>query len=497
MTGRKKQRKGKNRALSRCGLAAFLAFLAFLLISATGCSRYSFLNAFRKNAGGSISENQTAGEQEFNYADYLRSATRPEAFTEKVIQKIENLQPVNDFEDRPVEDYYERRETTQMELPENPYELRAADPDQYEAVAGEMASVFFDSYKYENAKNIRDDSVEPERFYSYTEVISTQMIAGDRKKFAVSVLLKLRDVKENSIYTQFGDETRDGDMNCEVVVLGEQTTDYTFTLLGVANTEDVSQRMNLSEYLVRFETLQKTQNDYKIENGVLYVTYDGKQTWKSVPVSMEKLFATRPETEKSGITKLESESYTIAMDRTCFLYGGTQDVPVTLLTSTDAGETWDEQILTDYSAARRCFVGFAQHEFGYILICGDKTGGQEAASLFVSKDGGETWEDEGLVSVTSPALGVIFTDENTGFIQYTSGENPYINMTLDGGRTWETLKIEAPQSYYSMAYELHFENGKGIFYAGQPEYAELAGELYKFESEDGGRTWRAVGKVRI
>ena len=76
---------------------------------------------------------------------------------------------------------------------------------------------------------------------------------------------------------------------------------------------------------------------YKIEGETLSISYDNGGTWKSVPITMDQLFGEDTQTDRISLL---SGSYYIAPDKTFFVYGGREKMPVTMIVSEDAGETW-------------------------------------------------------------------------------------------------------------------------------------------------------------
>jgi len=68
-------------------------------------------------------------------------------------------------------------------------------------------------------------------------------------------------------------------------------------------------------------------------------------------------------------------------------------------------------------------------------------------------------------------------------------------QTSNGGKTWEHVSIESPDSGWTMVYEPQLQGEDYVFYVGQDGYAEMSGILYKYVSKDKGKTWEIDGKV--
>src|SRR5262245_53224107 len=166
----------------------------------------------------------------------------------------------------------------------------------------------------------------------------------------------------------------------------------------------------------------------------------------------------------------------------------------TVYATTDGGRGWKPQSLD--SDADISFIYFIDLNRGWMLgksgaKAGDENEGEN--TLFITADGGRTWERKPMPNVTS----LQFTNAKTG---WAVGKNSTLLKTTDGGLEWYKVigveKLIGPRgdsSNYSFGFsDIHFTDAKhgwllGNFY-GRPR-GEIGGV---FTTSDGGANWRRV-----
>jgi photosystem II stability/assembly factor-like uncharacterized protein len=109
----------------------------------------------------------------------------------------------------------------------------------------------------------------------------------------------------------------------------------------------------------------------------------------------------------------------------------------------DGGQTWAEQ----HSPAEITLtaVDFVDVLHGWAVGFPTNSGGDQRA-VFHTSDGGQSWEPQEPGSIFSPLWDVQFIDQNRGYIvgvDYVSAWGPPVFRTLDGGATWEKVKMAA------------------------------------------------------
>ena len=242
----------------------------------------------------------------------------------------------------------------------------------------------------------------------------------------------------------------------------------------------------------------ETQYTYKIENKKCFVSYDGGQSWKEVPVPIETLAEVGD--GHSHYNQLQEGSYVITPEKTAFVYGGTMETGLMIVYTEDQGETWETTAIdSQMNSVRVKFASFPTKEKGYIIAAGGRTMSQEGQLIYATSDGGATWNQAGEGPSTWLLQSAGFVDENVGFMSYpkVKGQDTNFYRTDNGGKTfspiilpikeeWEEVFI-APQTPY-------FENETLILLIGQGDQGDFQGGrvMAKYQSTDMGKTWEYV-----
>lgn len=466
--------------------------LLIIMLIFTGCGRYTFFNELKNEIKQRVGKDPYLEKIDTKMESYS-SYDRPLGFTKEALEGIAKLTPAKKEELYHKEDDYETVDISTIEAPKNPYEIRLSDPDQYVNGAEDFINAYF-NYFVNEAGGYRNAPIE--RKIDYIDVTHNVVIAGDIEEFAIETIVEIHVPNvQNTIYSEYGIAGRDGAIHCEFTIHGRQISDYTFELVGIVQSERARTVIDTDIDFVRGDPQRHSPYDYKIEEDILSVTYDGGKQWNEVPISMDQLFARGDGNGAKKSSTLESGSYFISPELTAFIYGGSSDYPVTVILSKDGGKTWTKHIVNDRRGIRRNFISIIGQNI-YVLSSGDRTMSQEFSELYVSKDEGETWErvaapfPEGSFLVT----GFTFLTDDLGFITVKSTQSPSLYRTEDGGTTWNKVEIEHPK-YYTMAYAPEGEKENLILYVGVQEYGEMEGILRKYRSEDQGLTWIEEGFV--
>lgn len=161
----------------------------------------------------------------------------------------------------------------------------------------------------------------------------------------------------------------------------------------------------------------------------------------------------------------------------------------------------------DYQIAEEFYLS---ENLGYRLAVTGAAAGSRFYSLFISNNGGETWEvlNRDPFGSSGGAAGMIFIDEKLGFLALSHSGGSYADLyrTEDGGLSYE--KVEMPKvkvalgdgedynpfDFPEMPYE---ENGVLNLLVGQGSDGDYNGNcdgLYK--SNDKGKTWEYVKEMK-
>jgi len=271
----------------------------------------------------------------------------------------------------------------------------------------------------------------------------------------------------------------------------------------------ISGEKERDEYKHEYEAeipYENQQYTYKIENRIVYVSYDNGSTWKEVHVPLEALVAVGD--GRPYYNKLQEKSYVITPEKTAFVYGGTRDNPLMMIHSEDGGITWKtSEISKTLDSTRVKFCSFPTATVGYVIATGGRTMSQEGQIIYKTTNGGDTWKEMGAGPSTWLLQSAGFVDENLGFMSYPKVEGAVTNfyITQDGGKTFEPVILPVhKEEWMGVIFEPfiqpetpYVQNGQLFLLVGQGEQGDFKGGtvMAKYRSEDGGKTWSFVELV--
>jgi hypothetical protein len=345
---------------------------------------------------------------------------------------------------------------------------------------------------------------------SYASFTRFQFLEGDNDAFEVAVIFQVQ-LGEGVQKTNWGQVEEDGMVRDLVWKLGiRRDGDRTYTLEKIEKLTDSSIGLpsvqDSEEYKNEVELLEdKDQYLYEIVDDTLKVTYNNKEGWVEVPVTIDELF----EGDYNGPTRdLIEGSYVITPERTAFVLGG--HGPVHVLLSTNQGETWEKVLVTnEMPGVRLRILGFTSEQDGYLILTGGRTMSSEGHLVFKTNDGGQSWyKTESVTETMSLVTDAGFISNEIGFISFGSFNRegqpprPWLYRTGDGGNTWEEVAVPIPDEYkgYFTEAEVPVFNGEeGTLLVNQgPNGDYLGGNvLAKFTSDDSGKTWTFAGLVDV
>lgn len=232
------------------------------------------------------------------------------------------------------------------------------------------------------------------------------------------------------------------------------------------------------------------EETYYIDDGVLYVTYDGGGTFAEVPDGYERVCR-----ETNGLydENLEDGSYLISPEFTAFL--GFDSEGTVMIYSTDQGAVWQESRITDLGYKAGTYL--SRIGDGCVAVFAmDRSLGTDYYGIWMTDDM-KTWRQistgESMMSNVSAAFWV---DAQTGY--YASGqEQSVFYRTVDQGQTWQEITLpQADAVIEKMGYnpfdqveQFYLENGVYYMVVGQGDDGDYTdqGNLIKalFRSEDG------------
>lgn len=229
-------------------------------------------------------------------------------------------------------------------------------------------------------------------------------------------------------------------------------------------------------------------NDYKIKNGILYVSYDGKNVIE-VPGDF------------SEVNDFGDGTYQIEEYKTFFVYN--KSGLEYLIYSDDMGKSWNTVNLDSTSVQDLQFVNT---NVGFMLEFKDVAMGIAFGDIKKTTDGGKTWQvvfngfgDEG-EKIFERGSKIKFFDESLGFIIMpdANGNTCELYITKDGGISFIRMNVQQTEEDINIYdyYELPEKDDDGILTleVGQGSDGDYEGGNSKiFTSTDNGNTWEFKG----
>lgn len=227
--------------------------------------------------------------------------------------------------------------------------------------------------------------------------------------------------------------------------------------------------------------------------GGVWKTTDGGVTWNNIS---DGYFNT------TGIGDV-----TVAPSDPNIIYVGTGEGPVRgvktshgdgVYKSTDAGKTWKHIGLEATRHISRVFVHPRNPDKVYVAAQGNPWGPNEERGIYLSNDGGDTWEKILYVNENSGFADLTVDASNPNFMMATSwdfnrkpwvvqsgGPGSRVHKTTDGGTTWKEINKGLPKLKGKMGIDISPANPKIVYMA--IEALEREGGVYR--SDDGGESF--------
>ena len=289
---------------------------------------------------------------------------------------------------------------------------------------------------------------------------------------------------------------------CYVIALNEdckldEETDIlenggTITLVevSIARTKtDILQCINYKgENLSNYNSVNVEANDYKIKNGILYISYDGESV-KEVPGDF------------SDVQEFEDGTYQVEEEKSFFVYRN--DEKEYLIYSDDMGINWNTVELGNTSVQ---VMQFVNTNVGFMLEFKDVAMGIAFGDIKKTTDGGKTWQvvfngfgNEG-EEVFRRGSRIKFFDENLGFMTMpeVSGNTSELYITRDGGISFTRMNVQQTEEDSAIYdyYELPEKDDDGTLTleVGQGSDGDYEGGNSKiYYSYDEANTWEFKG----
>ena len=184
-----------------------------------------------------------------------------------------------------------------------------------------------------------------------------------------------------------------------------------------------------------------------------------------------------------------------------FSYFSESQKKIAMEYSNDGGESWNQTFIPyqEYGGPNEAHISFVDEQTGYLLYCSDPAAGKMTKVLYVSKDGGKSFEkkaDLSDVTRNHPYDMLFFTEQLGYMVTKYYGDEGYLYQTQDGGLTWNQVTLEIPN-------EKAFSYVEGVLLEKEEDSKEEATLLLqgvgekenvslKYITKDSGMTWMLV-----
>ena len=234
------------------------------------------------------------------------------------------------------------------------------------------------------------------------------------------------------------------DQNCKI----DEKTNFikkggTITLAEVSMDKTIAESLYCMTYkneddMSNYNVVYVPKNEYKIQNGILYLSFDGKNTIE-VPGDFSAM--------SSGY---KEHNYQISEEKTIFYY--VKANKRYLVYTDDMGENWNTVEIENKSTIQN--IHFINSNIGFMLRIDDAAMGTALGRISKTVDGGKSWTDifmgigkESKVFRTSSQIK--FVNENVGFLTMpiSGGERCELYITKDGGKNFNKLEFNESDIY--------------------------------------------------
>lgn len=351
----------------------------------------------------------------------------------------------------------------------------------------DVTNTFFNEYIKKGKSSYEEKGMKA--VYTNKETV---IVAGDKNEFMSMVYFDV-DISVNGKkdFTSSYHKMRikkDSNGNYVLIDEGNMVDRQNLSIVNYSNKQKQNEELTEINKEVSTNEAKKALGIYyqMIPNG-LQLSYDKKKNWVNVPIPNEYLISVFD----FDNNKLKENAYYISHKKTAFISHLNSNILIII--TDDKGKTWNEVKLEDAYQGGDLFIGFSNQNIGYCVITTDVAMGKQYSYIYITKDGGKTYNEIGNTNEVYPRIitGVGFLDENIGFVgfRYENDNNPTVYRTEDSGSTWEKLDIKLPNDYiddYATPLNLKFENDIIIL----PVKLRDSGNIINFISTDKGLTFK-------
>lgn len=243
---------------------------------------------------------------------------------------------------------------------------------------------------------------------------------------------------------------------------------------------------------------------YSLQNNELNLTFNQGNDWTKVPIEKDQLFSGEYNGNKQ---RLIENSFLLTEALVGFLYSDGidwEDESIMYMYSTDQGQSWKQSVVKEpFVGLRFRKVDFLNDNFGYIIISGYRTMSAEGSWVFLTDDGGASWQETENTEVTRLIYDGGFIDERTGFLSFgtINPDEPDVYLTEDGGHSWNQAIFNIPNEYQNIFVSAEVPTKEtdhlSVLVNQGPNGDYQGGKVKgKFISSDNGKTWSFQKEVK-
>lgn len=418
---------------------------------------------------------------------YLVNPQLNEFNTEAVNHMIKRTPLYGDaFTDQTMTDAFDSIDDFNMLTIPNHYDVAVSDPDRRADNITKIMDIYFRSYMTEELQEAYDETSV--YYSSIAELTDMKLLSEDKDGYVAYVSFKYfySDTQTDEFNAQIAKwgylaDTPSGTyLYGSVCIDVDRLSDYVYELVGIAGSE---------------ETMAAYKEAYP-DNAILYDT-------EIVEITARVADKQRASVNQGTLHDVQSGSCYVSESLIVLSFGGSYDVPVTVLVSTDAGDNYSKIVVDrELTDVRALFVSHPEgSNFVYLLVTSGRVMSEEGTCIYKSTDLGTTWEQ---IDAAQPNDGIHFLttgfgyiNDTTGFICIHSNDSPAMLYTQDGGAIWEKSVFNDIESVYTMT-TMPFYDGEVLYiYVGESEYSIGTGPICVMSSTDQGATWNYEKKIYV
>jgi photosystem II stability/assembly factor-like uncharacterized protein len=180
-----------------------------------------------------------------------------------------------------------------------------------------------------------------------------------------------------------------------------------------------------------------------------------------------------------------------------------QDTTTSLFSTTDGGQTWQQG--ASFQSRSYVTLSFLTPQDGWALADRPDSQDETGVDLWRTRDGGMTWAmlattgtaaRPGSIPAAGRKGGVSFLNASTGWIGGLHVPEAALNVTHDGGLTWQAQPLpfqqDGSQRYFYVGTPGFFNDHEGLLWVSVLNGSDVALCQLVYLTHDGGTSWQSI-----